>query len=157
MSRTLDAAVVDSSVLICIARDEPAAGFFLLEMMRTGKLYICAATHAEVLLATMSLQGEGAIEAMEGLIASLKIETVDFSGDDIPAYQDAATKHHIKAKPPGPLNMGDIFSFQLAAKLNLPLFFQGKDFLKTTVKNAMTMLGYEMTEKNLGVPIKIDL
>jgi hypothetical protein len=34
----------------------------------------------------------------------------------------------------------------------LPLFFQGKDFLQTPVKNAMKMLGYEMNEENLGVP-----
>ena len=54
--------------------------------------------------------------------------------------------------PPGPLNVGDVFSFQLAVKMDLPLFFQGKDFLKTPVKNAMNILGYEMTEKNMGVP-----
>ena len=116
-----------------------------------------AVTHAEVLLATMSVQGEGAIEAMEGLIASLKIETVDFCANDVPAYKDVATKHHLKAKPPGPLNMGDVFSFQRATELNLPLFFQGKDFLKTSVRNAMTMLGYAMTEQNLGVPAKLDM
>ena len=47
---------------------------------------------------------------------------------------------------------GDVFSFQLAVKMDLPLFFKGRDFLKTPVKNAMNILGYEMTEKNLGVP-----
>jgi uncharacterized protein with PIN domain len=89
---------------------------------------------------------------MDGLIASLKIESVGFGGDDIPAYKNASIKHHVKAKPPGLLNMGDLFSFQLAMKMNLPLFFQGKDFLQTPVKNAMKMLGYEMNEDNLGVP-----
>ena len=154
MNGKLEAGVVDSSALICIAKGEPAANSFLSEMGNTGKLYISAATHAEVILATMSLQAEGAVDAMEGLIAALKIEAVDFGGDDIPAYKDAAMKHHLKAKPAGLLNMGDVFSFQLAVKLNLPLFFQGKDFLKTPVKNAMKMLGYEMNEKNLGVPIR---
>ncbi len=48
--------------------------------------------------------------------------------------------------------MGDLFSYKLAIKMNLPLFFQGKDFLKTPVKNAMKLLGYEMTESNLGIP-----
>ena len=150
----LEAAVVDSSALICIAKGEPAANAFLGEMGHAGKLYICAATYAEVILATMSLQAEGAVDAMEGLMATLKIETVDFGGGDIQAYMDAAMKHHLKAKPSGPLNMGDVFSFQLAVKMNLPLFFQGKDFLKTPVKNAMTMQGYEMNERNLGVPSK---
>jgi ribonuclease VapC len=150
----LDAAVVDSSALICIAKGEQAADFFLIEMTKAGQLYISAPTHAEVLLATMALQVEGAVDAMATLIASLKIETVDFGSDDIDAYRQAAARHHMKARPAGPLNMGDVFSFQLAEKLNLPLFFQGKDFLKTPVKNAMAILGYEMTEKNLGVPAR---
>ncbi|MBC7624645.1 MAG: type II toxin-antitoxin system VapC family toxin [Aeromicrobium sp.] len=148
----LEAGVVDSSALICIAKSEPAAGMFLLEMGKTGKLYLAAPTYAEVILATMSLQGGHAIDAMDGLIASLKIETADFSGDDILVYKNAAMKYHVKSKPSGSLNMGDLFSLQLAMKMNLPLFFQGKDFLKTPVKNAMKMLGYEMNEDNLGVP-----
>ena len=41
---------------------------------------------------------------------------------------------------------------QLATKMDLPLFFQGEDFLTTPVKSAMTILGYEMSEANLGVP-----
>ena len=150
----LEAAVVDSSALICIAKGELAADAFLGEMGNAGKLYICAATHAEVILATLSLQTGGAVDAIEALIDALKIETVDFGGGDIQAYKDAAMKYHLKAKPSGTLNMGDVFSFQLAAKMNLPLFFQGKDFLHTPVKNAMRLLGYEMNQNNLGVPTR---
>jgi ribonuclease VapC len=154
VTRKLEAAVVDSSALICIAKGEPAANSFLKEMASADKLFICAVTHAEVILATMSLQAEGAVDAMEGLIATLRIETVEFSYDDIRLYKDAAMKYQVKARPSGLLNMGDVFSFQLAVKMNLPLFFQGKDFLTTPVKNAMEMLGYEMSEKNLGVPTR---
>lgn len=50
--------------------------------------------------------------------------------------------------------MGDALSFQLATKMNLQLFFQGRDFLTTPEKNAMKMLGYEKSEKNLGLPSK---
>ncbi len=152
MSRGLQAAVVDSSALICIARIEPAATFFLVEMARTAKLYISAVTHAEVILATMSNKEAGALAAMDELFESLAIATVDFAGEDVPAYRHAARRYHLKAKPAGPLNMGDVFSFQLATTMDLPLFFQGKDFLSTPVKNAMALLGYEMTEANLGVP-----
>lgn len=152
MKEKINAAVVDSSALICISKDEPAANLFLGEMGSVDNLFISAVTLAEVILATMSLQTEGAIDAMEALITALKIETVSFCSDDIPAYKNAAIRHHLKARPSGPLNMGDIFAFQLAMKMNLPLFFQGKDFLKTPVKNAMTLLGYEMNDANFGVP-----
>ena len=157
MKMGVQAAVVDSSALICIGKGEPAANLFLNEMGKVGRLYISAATYAEVILATISLQAEGAVDAMEHLIAALRIETMDFGGGDVPAYKAAAMKHHLKARPPGPLNMGDVFSFQLAMKMDLPLFFQGKDFLTTPVKNAMTMLGYEMSERNLGVPTQPSL
>jgi uncharacterized protein with PIN domain len=152
VKKKIEAAVVDSSALICISKVEPAANFFLKELGSVGKLYISAATHAEVILATLSLQGDESLAAMEDLIGALRIETVGFGAEDIQSYKDAAIKHHLKARPPGPLNMGDVFSFQLAIKMKLPLFFQGKDFLKTPVKNAMAILGYEMNEKNLGVP-----
>lgn len=152
MKKKIDAAVVDSSALLCIAKGEPAAHSFLNEMGKVSKLYISAATHAEVILATMAVQADGAVDAMEQLIAAFRIETVDFGGGDIRGYKDAAMKYHLKAKPPGLLNMADVFSFQLAVKMDLPLFFQGKDFLKTPVKNAMKILGYEMTVNNLGVP-----
>lgn len=154
IARRLEAAVVDSSALICIAKGEPAANAFLDAMGNAGKLYLCAATHAETILATMSLQTGDAVEAMEALLDALKIETVDFCSGDIEAYKNAALTYHLKARPSGTLNMGDVFSFQLAMKMNLPLFFQGKDFLRTPVKNAMQMLGYEMNESNLGVPTR---
>ena len=149
---TINAAVVDSSALICIAKAEPAARAFLREMTKVENLHICAATHAEVILVTIASQAEGAVEAMQALISVLRIETVSFGAEDIDGYKEAAMKHHLKARPPGLLNMGDVFSFQLAMKLDLPLFFQGKDFLTTPVKNAMGILGYEMNEANLGVP-----
>ena len=130
MTIKVEAAVVDSSALICIAKGEPAANSFLNEMGKVGKLYLSAVTLAEVILATMSLQGEGAVVAMERLIAALKIETVEFGGGDIPGYKDAAMKHQLKSRPPGPLNLGDVFSFQLAVKMDLPLFFLGKIFCR---------------------------
>lgn len=152
MTAGLPAAVVDSSALICIAKSEPAANYFLQELAATDQLYMSAATQAEIILATMSIMEDGALDSMEALIASLKITTVDFSGADVRAYRQAALAYHLKARPPGALNMGDIFSFQLAQKMDIPLFFQGKDFLKTPVRNAMEILGYEMNEQNLGVP-----
>jgi uncharacterized protein with PIN domain len=125
---------------------------FLLELGQVDKLHISAATHSEVLLASMSIQEPGATDAMARLISVLNIDTLDYTAADVPLYRSAASTYHRKATPPGPLNMGDLFSFQIAQKLGLPLFFQGLDFLRTPVKNAMKMRGYIMTPKNKGVP-----
>lgn len=152
MSRPLTAAVVDSSALMCIAKNEDAALLFLNELTRVDQLFISAVTLSEVLLASMSAKEAGVVGAMQDLITSLQITTVDYTAADVQDYVQAASIHHMKAKPPGPLNMGDIFSFQLAQKMDLPLFFQGLDFLKTPVKNAMRMRGYLMDANNKGVP-----
>ena len=152
MSYKITAAVLDTSALICIAKSESAAQFFLAELSKVAKLYISAATYAELILATMSLQAPGAVDAMAKLLLALKVQTVDFGAQDIAGYRDAAMSYHLKAKPPGLLNMGDVFAFQLATTMDVPLFFQGKDFLTTPVKNAMKLLGYEMSDENLGVP-----
>lgn len=152
MSKTPKSAVVDSSALRCIAKNEPASILFLQESGQVEELFISAATHSEVLLAAMSIQESGAVDAMEQLISVLKITTVDYSAPDVQAFKEAAAVYHIKAKPPGPLNMGDLFSFQIAQKLDFPLFFQGLDFLQTPVKNAMMIRGYRMDSQNKGIP-----
>ena len=100
----------------------------------------------------MSATDAGVLVPMQDLIAKLQITTVDYVAADVQDYIQAASIHHMKAKPPGLLNLGDIFSFQLAQKMGLPLFFQGLDFLKTPVKNAMQMRGYVMDVNNKGVP-----
>ena len=100
----------------------------------------------------MSSQAPGAVDALAKLLSALKVQTIEFGVQDIVGYRVAAMSHHPKAKPPGLLNVGDVFAFQLATTMDVPLFFQGKDFLTTPVKNAMKLLGYEMSELNLGMP-----
>lgn len=151
--KKIEAAVVDSSALMCILMGEPAARLFVDELERVDRLLISAPTRMEVHLAAMGSKGPNGSALMEQLIDQLHIETVDFPAADIQACQAAALKYHIKAQPRGPLNMGDLFSFVLAQGRDLPLFFQGVDFLHTPVKNAMRMLGYSMTPENLGVPV----
>jgi ribonuclease VapC len=152
MTRPIKAAVVDSSALMCIVKKEPAAPLFLKELGAVDDLYISAVTLSEVLLAAMSVTGTGVLMPMRTLIASLQIITVDYCAADVDDYMKAATVYHVKANPPGLLNLGDVFSFQLAQKMDLPLFFQGLDFLITPVKNAMALRGYLMDASNKGVP-----
>ena len=152
MNIRLDAAVVDSSALISIVKGESAADLFARERADVNRLYMSAATHAEVMLATLSIQHQAGILGMQRLLSELDVEIIDFGKSDLDLYLACAFQYHLKASPSGPLNMGDLFSFQLAMKMDLPLFFQGKDFLKTPVKNAMALLGYTMTENNLGIP-----
>ncbi len=50
------------------------------------------------------------------------------------------------------LNFGDLFAYALAMTLAAPLFFQGRDFSRTDVANAMVALGY--AHSTAGEPLE---
>lgn len=152
MSIQISAAVVDSSALMCILNKEDAWSHFSQALLKVPSLFISAPTAAEVNLAAMATKGAEGLNAMTALIAALQIKVISFDEADLQDYKNAILLYHNKATPPGSLNMGDIFPFILAQKLNLPLFFQGLDFLQTPTKNAMGLLGYAMNAQNKGVP-----
>ena len=51
LQATLDEAIVDSSVLMCILMGEPAAPLLVTALQKANRLYIGAATRAEAWLA----------------------------------------------------------------------------------------------------------
>ena len=150
MSRTLVAAVLDSSALICILRGEPAAPLFMAGFQSTGQLYIGAATRAETWQAAHNAKGKAGAQQIEALLAALQVQTVDFSAGSLVHYQHGAENHHHKVDAKARLNLGDLFTYALARETGLPLFFQGTDFLNTKIPSAMERLGYGASE--LGVP-----
>ena len=152
MSKALPAAVLDSSALLCVLNGEPAAPLFLESFKKTDRLFICAATRAESWLAAFSARGEAGAKHLEELLLLLGVETVPFSDSSLPHFHQGARQHHHKVDDKARLNMGDLFSYALAMKSGLPLFFQGTDFKNTKVQNAMRKLGYEMSAK--GVPLE---
>ena len=147
---TLEAAIVDSSALMCILMGEPAAPLFVTALQQTNRLYISAATRAEVWLAAFNAKGIAGAQQVEALLAALQVETVDFTQDALPHFVQGAQRHHHKVDPKARLNLGDLFSYALAKETALPLFYQGTDFSNTAIQNAMALLGYSMSEK--GVP-----
>ncbi|MFN0040986.1 MAG: type II toxin-antitoxin system VapC family toxin [Burkholderiales bacterium] len=153
MTTRLDAAVIDSSALLCIALAEPAAACFLEGFARTDRLYIGAATRAETWLAVHYAKGPGGAQKIDALIEALDVELVDFSAASLPHFRQGGAAYHHKFHDRARLNIGDLFTYALAKQLDLPLFFQGSDFLHADLANAMTILGYGMSVS--GVPQEI--
>lgn len=150
----LDEAIVDSSALMCILMGEPAAQLFVTALQKTTRLYIGAATRAELWLAAFNAKGTAGAEQVEALLAALQVETVDFTQDSLPHFVDGAERHHHKVDPKARLNLGDLFTYALARETALPLFFQGTDFANTAIENAMALLGYGMSDKGVPQPLK---
>lgn len=149
--KRLGAAVVDSSALLCVALDEPAAGLFLDGFSRTDEMFIGAATRAETWLSIYNQKGTNGARLIDDLIDALKIKTVPFGEDSLPRFRQGGADYHHKHDDKARLNLGDLYTYSLAKHLDLPLFFQGTDFENTDLKNAMKALGYQMSEK--GVPM----
>lgn len=150
MTARLKGAVIDSSALLCIALAEPAAACFLDGFSRTDRLYIGAATRAETWLAVHNAKGTGGAQKIDELVEALDAELVDFSAMSLPHFRLGGAAYHHKFHAKARLNIGDLFTYSLAKQLDLPLFFQGTDFLHTDVANAMAILGFGMSP--LGVP-----
>ena len=153
MTARLDAAVIDSSALLCIALAEPAAANFLDGFARTDRLYISAATRAETWLAVHNAKGTGGAQKIDELIEALDVELVDFGVASLPHFRQGGATYHHKFHDKARLNIGDLFTYSLAKQLDLPLFFQGTDFLHTDLANAMTILGYRMSVSGVPQPI----
>ena len=150
MTARLDGAVIDSRALLCIALTEPAAARFLDGFSRTDRLYIGAATRAETWLAVHNAKGPAGAQKIDELIEALDVELVDFGAASLPHFRQGGAAYHHKFHDKARLNIGDLFTYSLARQLDLPLFFQGTDFLHTDLANAMLILGYAMSA--LGVP-----
>ena len=150
MTARLDGAVIDSRALLCIALTEPAAARFLDGFSRTDRLYIAAATRAETWLAVHNAKGPAGAQKIDELIEALDVELVDFGAASLPHFRQGGAAYHHKFHDKARLNIGDLFTYSLARQLDLPLFFQGTDFLHTDLANAMLILGYAMSA--LGVP-----
>lgn len=151
---TLDGAIIDSSVLMCILLGEPAAPLFITALQKTDRLYISAATRSEVWLAAFNAKGTAGARQVEALLVALQVETVDFTQDSLPHFVEGAERHHHKVDAKARLNLGDLFTYALASETGLPLFFQGTDFANTAIENAMVLLGYGMSEKGVAQPMR---
>jgi ribonuclease VapC len=138
---------------MCILLGEPAAPLFITALQKTTRLYIGAATRAEVWLAAFNAKGAAGAQQVEALLAALQVETVDFTHDSLTHFVAGAERHHRKVDAKARLNLGDLFTCALAKETALPLFYQGTDFANTAIDNAMALLGYGMSDKGVPLPM----
>jgi uncharacterized protein with PIN domain len=108
---------------------------------------------AEAWLAAFNAKGAAGAQQVEALLVALQVETVDFTQESLPHFVAGAERHHHKVDPKARLNLGDLYTYALARQMALPLFFQGTDFVNTTVANAMVLLGHALSDKGVPQPL----
>jgi ribonuclease VapC len=122
---------LDTSAILAIALDEPEAEPFQSIVARDP----IAVGWPTLLESRMALAGKGFsnASAIVGQLARLpNVTTVAFGEAHYRAAEDAFDRFG-RGRHPAALNMGDCFSYAVAAVIKAPLLFKGQDFGRTDI------------------------
>jgi ribonuclease VapC len=125
--------VVDTSALMAVVLDEPAADACIAAFAGEGVLLISAGTVAEALIVA-ARRGVG--EELAGLIEGLGFEVVPVTSASARRMADAYGRWGKGIDPAG-LNFGDCFAYELARERGCPLLYVGEDFSRTDIASAL--------------------
>lgn len=123
---------VDTSVILAIAIDEPEADTFR-QLLGRETVIIGWPTLLE---ARMVLSGKGfpsAAKIIKRLADTANVTAIAFDEKHYRAAEDAFERFG-RGRHPAALNMGDCFSYAVAAIAKVPLLFKGHDFGQTDLK-----------------------
>lgn len=124
---------VDTSALLAIVLDEPAAEACMGVLENEPDLVMSSATLAEALIVASRRNVLGGVER---LIDGLRIDVAPVT---------ASTAHLVgvtyarwgKGQHPAALNFGDCFAYAVAREHDCPLLFVGDDFARTDITPAL--------------------
>ncbi len=123
--------IVDSSVLVAIARDEPGATALLTVLDDVGQASVSSATLLETSLVLRDAAGQRFVDSV-----TERLEVVPFDARQLTVARDAHQRYGRGSGHRARLNFGDCFSYALAVTTGEPLLFTGGDFLHTDVTPA---------------------
>jgi ribonuclease VapC len=130
--------VVDTSVIVAIARQEPEALVFSQLLARTPGKLMAAPTYLECAFVMAGIAPTKGMAFLRGLVSDTLITVVPFGEPELNFAVDARLKFSRDSGHPAKLNFGDCFSYALAKTRNLPLLFKGDDFIHTDIEPALT-------------------
>ncbi|MCC5867723.1 MAG: type II toxin-antitoxin system VapC family toxin [Gammaproteobacteria bacterium] len=129
--------VIDTSALLSILLDEPDAETMAQAIEAAAAPVISAATLVELSAVIIHKLGPEALEEIDALLATAGIEVEPLTATQARLARDAYTRFGKGRTHPAQLNLGDCFSYALAADLNRPLLFKGEDFKTTDIAAAI--------------------
>jgi ribonuclease VapC len=127
--------IVDTSALVAVILGEPDAEAQLARMASAETLALSAATLTEALIVVEARQGREAATDLVALLAELEAEIASLDEDQA-ELAASAWRRFGKGRHPAALNLGDAFSYALAAARGEPLLFKGRDFSATDIRQA---------------------
>lgn len=128
--------VVDTSALAAVVFGEPDATQLSSVMAaHSGDVHVSAATLVECAILVEARQGPDASRDLDLLLDALRATVVPLDSDQS-RIAIAAWQRFGKGRHPASLNLGDCYSYALAAHLGAPLLYKGDDFSQTDIARA---------------------
>ncbi|PBB19825.1 type II toxin-antitoxin system VapC family toxin [Mesorhizobium sp. WSM4313] len=124
---------VDTSALIAIVLDEPAADACIAALGTEDELLISAGTVAELLIVAAR---RGVAEEVQSLLDGLGFEIAPVTEGAARRVAEAYARWG-KGIHPAALNFGDCFAYEVAKDRACRLLYVGEDFSKTDVEGAI--------------------
>jgi ribonuclease VapC len=129
--------VVDSSALLAILLGEPERAQFK-RFLLAHEVKISAGTLIETLRVVRLALGPEALSGMDTMMETSAAEIVPVDADQVVAARDGMLRFGKGCgEEPAVLNLGDLFAYALAKRLDLPLLFKGDAFARTDVRPAL--------------------
>src|SRR5262245_28458386 len=129
--------VIDTSVIVAIARREPEALVFSNLLAQTPGKLMAAPTYLECAFVLAGIAPTRGMAFLQGLVSDTLIALVPFGERELEAAIDARLRFSRGSGHAAKLNFGDCFAYALAKTRKLPLLFKGEDFVHTDVEPAL--------------------
>ena len=133
--------IVDSSALIALIQNEPAAERVAAVLAGARRPVIGAATLTETLIALTARRGPVARTVFDRIGSEINLGIIEYTADHALAAQRAYLRFGRSRHPAG-LNLGDCMSYAVAQLAHEPLLAIGDGFPQTDLEFGDGIVGY---------------
>jgi ribonuclease VapC len=124
--------VIDTSAVVAILFDEPDRSAITAAIELADARRMSAATFVEVSIVVEARYGPAGRQELDLLLEHADVEVVPVDAGQARAARQAWSRFG-KGRHPAALNLGDCFSYALAATEAQPLLCKGDDFRRTDI------------------------
>ncbi len=133
--------IVDSSALVALIQNEPAAEQVAAVLAGTRSPAISATTLTETLIVLTARRGPVARTVFDRLSTEINLRVAPYTAEHAYAAQRAYL-HFGRGRHPAGLNLGDCMSYATAQLAHEPLLAIGNDFPQTDLEFGDGIVGY---------------
>ncbi len=128
--------VIDTSAIVAILLNEPDAALFTRAIEDAPIRLLSAVTRVELSFVIEGRKNQAGRADLEALIREAGFEIAAVTSQQAEIAINAFRRYG-KGRHPAGLNIGDCFSYALAAATGHKLLFKGNDFIHTDIWNAL--------------------